>query len=227
MKKQIKYKTTSNKGYLRLEDIKFENDGDNIVICIPGRQKLKSRIKITCPYNAYKWGEHFAGFLKSELEKLIAKYAVSSYNYAKEILKGRFIEGEKAIATDPRYAYLYAIEILRGKFPEGEKAIAIDLHYSYWYARDILKGRFIEGEEAIAADPCQAYEYAKNILKGRFSKGEKAISTDPHYSYLYATEVLKAPFSAGEKAIRKNERLWKKYLEMFPDRRNKRRKKND
>ena len=153
----------------------------------------------------------------------------NAYNYAKDILKGPFPEGEKAIATNAHYSYYYAKDILKGPFPEGEKAIATNSQNAYYYAKNILKGPFPEGEKAIATSPDYAYNYAKDILKGPFPEGEKAIATyaekaflyafdffkgkdvpdiilnkipqDPKYAYLYAENILKERFLEGEKAI--------------------------
>mgnify|MGYP000037960250 CR=1 FL=1 len=58
----------------------------------------------------------------------------------------------EAIETDPQAAYHYAKDVLKGRFPEGEAAIATDPYVAYVYARDILKGRFPEAEASIATD---------------------------------------------------------------------------
>ncbi len=91
----------------------------------------------------------------------------------------------KIIASDPDYAYLYARDVINGRFPEGEKAIASDPDYAYLYARDAVKGRFPAGEKAFASDPYYAYLYTKHIIKGRWPEGEKAIASSPWYSKLY------------------------------------------
>ena len=63
--------------------------------------------------------------------------------------------------TDPRFSYYYARNIIEGRFPEGEAAMATDSYCAYYYARDVIKGRFPEGEEVIAKDP----EYSKKYLE--------------------------------------------------------------
>jgi hypothetical protein len=72
--------------------------------------------------------------------------AKNAYLYARDVIKGRWVEGEPIIATDPGWAYMYARYIIKARFPEGEKAIANHPEYVYWYARDVIKGRFLEGE---------------------------------------------------------------------------------
>jgi hypothetical protein len=63
-----------------------------------------------------------------------------AYLYARDVLEGRFAEGESAIAQDAWYSYLYARYVLKGRFAEGEPAIARDAKYSKLYSRDILGG---------------------------------------------------------------------------------------
>ena len=48
----------------------------------------------------------------------------SAYNYAKDVIKGRFPEGEEAIAKSPQWAHYYAVNVIKGRFPEAEEAIA-------------------------------------------------------------------------------------------------------
>jgi len=97
----------------------------------------------------------------------------------------------RAVASIPYWAYRYARDIIKGRFPEGEKVIASDPHcvdrpyYAYLYARDIIDGRWPEGEKAIASDPEYAYYYARDIIKGRFPEGEKAIASDLYWAYFY------------------------------------------
>ena len=71
----------------------------------------------------------------------------------------------KAIASEPLYAYDYAIDVIEGRWPEGEKAIASDPGYAYLYASHVIKGRFPEGEKAIASDPDYAYDYAIGVIR--------------------------------------------------------------
>jgi hypothetical protein len=63
--------------------------------------------------------------------------------------------------TEAFPAYWYAKDVLKGRFPEGEKAIATDPVVSYAYARDVLKARFQEGEVAIVAHPSCVTNYLR------------------------------------------------------------------
>jgi hypothetical protein len=87
----------------------------------------------------------------------------------------RIPELENVIATNSYYSYRYARNIIKGKFIEGEKIISTDLKYSYWYAKDVLKGRFEEGEKIITTDPYSSYYYAKEIIKSPFHLGHPVI----------------------------------------------------
>jgi len=168
-----------------------------------------------------------------------------SYEYAKDVLEGRFKEGEKAIATSPHIALVYALNILEGaRFPEGEKIIATSPGEAYAYARYVLKGeRFKEGEKAIATSPHIALVYAREILKGeRVPEIEKGIATNPKsaywyalgvlegkrvpeiekgivtnsmWAYLYAKNVLKGRFKEGEKAIASDPEDAKDYADKY------------
>ncbi len=83
------------------------------------------------------------------------------YNYIMTT-KDRSPEARKFMASaSPQNAYEYARDVIDGRFPEGEKTIAKSAGYSYVYARDVLKGRFREGEKAIAADQAHASMYAR------------------------------------------------------------------
>jgi hypothetical protein len=77
----------------------------------------------------------------------------------------RFPEAEPYIATrpatSPYSAYHYAREVIGGRWPEGEAAIATSPYSAYYYARDVIGGRWPEGEAAIATSP----DYAKFYLK--------------------------------------------------------------
>lgn len=88
-----------------------------------------------------------------ECEPAIAKNGNFSFDYAKNILKGRFPAGELAIISSPPYtAYTYARDILHAPWPEAEDHIATNTFSSFYYARDVIKGRFLLGEPVIKQD---------------------------------------------------------------------------
>ena len=119
----------------------------------------------------------------------ILKSSKYSYFYAKDILKGRFQDGEKLIATNVSYACSYACYVLNGPFPLGEKIIATSAYNSLYYAINALEGPFPLGEPAIATDAYFAYRYAMDVLRGRFELGEKIILASKN-AYFYKVDIL-------------------------------------
>ena len=61
----------------------------------------------------------------------------------------RIPELESIISIDPECSYLYARDIIKGRFIEGEKIIATHIYYSYCYAKSVLKGPFHLGHPII------------------------------------------------------------------------------
>ena len=154
------------------------------------------------PFAAYEYAENVIQGRFPEGEKLFAKDVYWAYYYAKDVIKERFPEGEKAIASgDPRYAYHYAKYVIKGRFPEGEEAIAGDPEWAFKYARDVIKGRWPEGEKAIASDFLWAYHYAKDIIQGRFLEAENLIASNPEWAYEYARDAIRGRWPEGEKVI--------------------------
>ena len=102
--------------------------------------------------------------------------------------------------NDPQQAYKYARDIIEGRWPEGEAAMAKDPFSAYYYAMDVIKDPFPEGEAAIATDSYGAYYYAKYAIKGRFPEGEATIAKDTKYSkkYLEAFPDAKIDWYARE-----------------------------
>jgi hypothetical protein len=49
---------------------------------------------------------------------------------------------ENVIATDPEWSCIYARDVIKGKFIEGEKSISTDAKNSFYYSRYVLKGPF-------------------------------------------------------------------------------------
>ena len=133
-----------------------------------------------------------------------------AYIYAKNVLKGRWPEGEPVIATDPGLAYEYADHVIKGRFPEGEPAIAKWPAWAYQYAKYILKDRWPEAEAVIAKSNFAsaglshvryAYEYAKDVIGGRWPEAEAKIAKDPHFAYKYAKDVIGGRWPEAEAVI--------------------------
>jgi hypothetical protein len=139
---------------------------------------------------------------------------ILAYHYSKDVIKGRWPEGEEVIKKDPIWAYEYSLNIVKGRWPEGEKAIKKNPGWAYYYSRNVIKGRWPEGEEVIKKDPIWAYEYSLNIVKGRWKEVEEVIKKDPGWAYYYSRNVIKGRWPEGEEAIKKS-KYWKLYKKSF------------
>lgn len=65
---------------------------------------------------------------------------------------------------DVEYAFEYARDILKGRFPQAEHLFAHSPGHAIEYAR-LIKERFVLGEARIAEDPKTALRYAQRVLK--------------------------------------------------------------
>lgn len=128
-------------------------------------------------------------FSMHRLLTIISTSPAYSYSYAKDILKGRFEQGEPAISKNASYSLKYAKDVLGGRFELGEKSIARNVETAYEYARDIIKERWYTGEKEILKNSWYAYLYAKNVIKRKVSIVEDAIGNDPLIQLLYKLEV--------------------------------------
>jgi hypothetical protein len=54
-----------------------------------------------------------------DLEQYIIKDSYYAYFYAKNVIKGRWVEAENIISTSPPHIYWYAIDVIKGKLPEN------------------------------------------------------------------------------------------------------------
>ena len=106
------------------------------------------------------------GKLDAHGENLISQNAYYSYDYAKNVIKGRFELGEKAISQDAEFSYLYARDVIKGRFELGEKAISQNSCYSYDYAKDVIKGKLPEDwHNKMIMWAMEDDEYAKKYLE--------------------------------------------------------------
>jgi transcription initiation factor TFIIIB Brf1 subunit/transcription initiation factor TFIIB len=107
---------------------------------------------------------------KSSLEDVIKTHLGYAVWYARDVIKGRWIEIEDSIKTSPEHAFAYAFEVIR-------------------FQNNGDRGRWIEGEDIIKTSPEYALRYAKNIIKGRWIEGENIIATDPKSAHSYCTDL--------------------------------------
>ena len=141
---------------------------------------------------------------------------VLAYQYARDVVKGEWPEGEKVLAENPRWATSYACDVIKGRFPKGELAISADTESAYLYAEmlylkhtfsyDKEKYRWPEGEKIISQNPKYALRYAKKVIGGRWPEAEETIATSacterPNYACMYAIDVINGRWPEGEKSI--------------------------
>ena len=122
----------------------------------------------------------------------------------------------EAITQIPEKAYEYARDVIKGRWPEAEPYIMTGA-YAYIYAKDIIKGRWPEAEPYIMTDAECAYFYANYVIKGRWPEAEPYIMKGPVYAYYYAKDVIKGRWPEAEPYIMKDEKYWEAYLEIFGD----------
>jgi len=80
----------------------------------------------------------------AELMKPQSPSPEQAYRYAKDVIKGRWPDGEETIKKDPKWAYHYALDVIKGRWPEAEETIKNDPEWAYHYALDVIKGRWPE-----------------------------------------------------------------------------------
>jgi len=74
-------------------------------------------------------------------------------------------DAEAVFKTDPTWVYLYARDVIRGRWPEGE-AILLDggeryATYLFHYARDVMARRWEPAEDSLRQNPTvwRAYQH--------------------------------------------------------------------
>jgi len=145
-------------------------------------------------------------------ERLIAASPSHSYEYAIH-LRDRFFMGEPEIAKCKQYALLYAKDVIKGPFVQAESLLAKDANTAYHYAQ-MLGKRFHIGEAAISRCSNWAYFYALNVIKGRWHEGEKAIAKDATLAFIYAENVCHGPFREGERTILRSQQYTNQYRKL-------------
>ena len=113
---------------------------------IKGRWPEGEPILLTDPGRAALYAEYVIGDRWPEAEPLIMTTGPcrgeNIQRYAKEVMKGRWLEAESNLAKDAEYSYIYAREVIKGRFHEAEPTIKANTRYAYQYARDCIKGRW-------------------------------------------------------------------------------------
>jgi hypothetical protein len=75
--------------------------------------------------------------------------------------------------SSPYSAYEFARDVIKGRWCDGESVIAQNAVSSLYYAM-LINDRFPLGEAEIAKDPDCAFNYAEKVMKERQEQRERA-----------------------------------------------------
>jgi hypothetical protein len=113
----------------------------------------------------------------------VAGHPKYAYDYAKDILHGRFPKGESVILTSSWWSYQYAVKILKERWPEGEPIIFEAHDYGILYVYDLgikypvckeYVNNILQNVDVITDDPvtykefCQAYFKDNTVLMNKW-----------------------------------------------------------
>jgi hypothetical protein len=114
------------------------------------------------------------GLDKEEYSPLLDKLLCDEYTKELEPIK-------HIIKSMPEHAYQYAYNIIRGRWTEAEPYIMVDPHMASLYAVDVVRGRWEAAEPAIIKNPRLAWLYALYILKSRWVEAEPYIKLHDYW----------------------------------------------
>lgn len=131
------------------------------------------------------------------------------FNYALNVIGGRWPDAEPYIIQDPEYAFMYAEDILNSRWPEAEPIIMKQPNWAYEYARDVIGSRWLEAEPYIMKSGRSASLYSIEVIGGRWPEAEPYIMRGPQWAYEYARDVIKGRWIEAEPIIMKD--AWTAY----------------
>jgi len=153
--------------------------------------------------------------LSSREEQKILKDPMKAYEYAKNVIRGRWPKAEPIILKNERTAYLYAKDVIKGRWPEAESLLLEnDSGRLSEYATNVIRGRWPEAEPYIMKHPYAAYAYARDVIKGRWPEAEPYIMKHPDAAYDYAKDVIKGRWPEAEPNIKRGWQ-WNSYKNYF------------
>jgi transcription elongation factor Elf1 len=133
--KELKKKETPEERHIRKMKFEFQ--------CKCGHKRFATAIKkqgIVEQFRCRKCGTLYEPKdAKQALDKFNDQKAEKSYHHAKDVIKGRFKQGENAISENAEHSYNYALNVIKGRFERGEKTINKNSHYAELYAKNVLK----------------------------------------------------------------------------------------
>jgi hypothetical protein len=91
--------------------------------------------------------------------------AREAYMHARDVIKGRWLEGEHIIAkAGGHWAYCYAVNVINGRFIDAEELIAQDGQYKSMYIE-----HFFRNQDAITKDEVGEFVWNRLGLEGYFA----------------------------------------------------------
>lgn len=136
--------------------------------------------------------------------------AEQAYQFATDIIKGPFPEGEHVIAKVPEVAKNYAYAVVKGRWPKCEQAMLGQANPKtiWYYIKNSVKEPWPEAEEILATTMEKphwaghrgsfAYHYAYEILERRWPEGENRIMKSVDSTIAYAENVIKDRWPEAE-----------------------------
>jgi len=138
------------------------------------------------------------------------------FDYAKEVIKGRWPEAEPYLINNWHWSLRYAKEIIKGRWYEAEPIILqSDTPRLCEYARDAIKGRWPEAEPLILQDRISIIHYARDVIKGRWPEGEEVIKEIPVFACAYAIDIIKDRWLEAEELMTQSDAVWDRYTQFL------------
>lgn len=139
-----------------------------------------------------------------------------SYLYARNVVHGRWPDGESAILKKPYSCFLYAKNIIKGRWPEAEPVIMQDPSATNSYAQLVIGDRWPEAEPIILnSSPIWIFWYVENVIDGRWPEAEPKLIDYPHLSCWYAFDIMCERWYEAEEQIKKDQEWWDRYKNHF------------
>ena len=179
-------------------------------------QGEKSILKTKDPLLIYNYARDVIGGRWKEAEPFILEDLEIAYDYAKNIIGGRWKEVEPYIMKYPKFSYIYARDIINGRWKDVEPFIMKYPKIAYKYARDIISGRWKEAEPFILEDTETAVLYARDVIGGRWKEAEPIILEDPRSAVVYAKYVIQGRWKEAEPIIL-NKKLYQEQNTIYPN----------
>ncbi len=109
-------------------------------------------------------------------------------------MSNRYNITAKEALKDPINAFEYALNVIGGRWPEAEPVIMQDAYAACEYACNILKCRWPEAEPVIMQKGYSAFCYARDIINDRWLEAEPYIAKDFHWHWLEVEPYIARDF---------------------------------